>query len=81
MDSGSYNGLKIIRLTNTYQCPDPIEGYFRWKFDTLFDGVNEDSTINDPISQIEAIGYYESELVQKVYWIDGKSQPKVINIA
>lgn len=81
MNFGTYNGLKIIRLTNTNQYPNPTGGDFKWKFDTLFDGINEDSTFNNPISQIEAIGYYESELVQKVYWIDGKSQPKVINIA
>lgn len=30
---------------------------------------------------IEAIGIYETELVQKVYWVDGKNQPRVINIA
>lgn len=30
---------------------------------------------------IDAIPYYETELIQKVYWIDGKNQPRVINIA
>lgn len=30
---------------------------------------------------IEAIGVYETELIQKVYWVDGKNQPRVINIA
>lgn len=29
---------------------------------------------------IEALGDYESDLVQKVYWTDGKHQPRVINI-
>lgn len=29
---------------------------------------------------IDAIPYYETELIQKVYWIDGKNQPRVINI-
>lgn len=29
---------------------------------------------------IECLPYYESENVQKVYWIDGKNQPKFINI-
>lgn len=29
---------------------------------------------------IEALGIYETKLVQKVYWIDGKNQPRVINI-
>lgn len=30
---------------------------------------------------IENIGVYENENIQKVYWIDGKNQPRVINIA
>ena len=29
---------------------------------------------------IETLPYYESELVQKVYWVDGVNQPRVINI-
>lgn len=30
---------------------------------------------------IEAIGLYETQLIQKVYWVDGKHQPRFINIA
>lgn len=29
---------------------------------------------------IQALGIYEGELVQKVYWVDGKNQPRSINI-
>lgn len=29
---------------------------------------------------IESLGYYESDIVQKVYWIDDNHQPRVINI-
>lgn len=29
---------------------------------------------------IETIGYYESQDVQKVYWLDGKNSPRYINI-
>lgn len=35
----------------------------------------------NPNHPIEAIGIYETELVQKVYWVDGINQPRVINIA
>lgn len=35
----------------------------------------------DPNNPIEAIGVYETEFVQKVYWVDGIHQPRVINIA
>lgn len=34
-----------------------------------------------PNNPIEAIGVYETEFVQKVYWVDGINQPRVINIA
>jgi len=34
--------------------------------------------LNHPI---EAIGYYESEEVQKVYWVDGINPNRFINIA
>lgn len=30
---------------------------------------------------IEALGYYENENIQKVYWTDGLNQPRFINIA
>lgn len=35
----------------------------------------------NPANPIEAIGIYENEDIQKVYWIDGLNQPRVINIA
>lgn len=35
----------------------------------------------NPNNPIEALGVYETELVQKVYWVDGINQPRVINIA
>jgi hypothetical protein len=39
-------------------------------------------TLNFSIDNlIDAIPYYETELIQKVYWIDGINQPRVINIA
>ena len=33
-----------------------------------------------PKHPIEALGIYETEFVQKVYWVDGVNQPRVINI-
>lgn len=34
----------------------------------------------DVANPIQAIGDYESELIQKVYWVDGINSPRVINI-
>lgn len=45
---------------------------------TLYSGsLGFDATLSTPI---EAIGVYENELIQKVYWTDGINQPRVINI-
>lgn len=30
---------------------------------------------------IQAVGVYESDLIQKVYWVDGVNRPRLINIA
>ena len=35
----------------------------------------------NPEHPIEAIGVYETQFIQKVYWVDGVNQPRVINIA
>ena len=32
-------------------------------------------------NKIQALPFYENESIQKVYWIDGINQPRVINIA
>lgn len=33
-----------------------------------------------PDSPIETLGLYETELIQKVYWIDDRNSPRVINV-
>ena len=43
---------------------------------TLFEG-NLNFNLNYPI---ETLSYYETANIQKVYWIDGLNQPRVINI-
>lgn len=35
----------------------------------------------DPEYPLQTLGIYEGEYVQKVYWVDGLNQPRVINIA
>ena len=40
----------------------------------------EDMDTNGVAHPIEAIGYYESEEIQKVYWVDGVNQNRFINI-
>lgn len=49
-------------------------------FIKLFGGSLGYGPYTSTSNPIEAIGVYENELVQKVYWIDGINQPRVINI-
>lgn len=59
--------------------PDRILLYYPKKhsiYEQLYSGnlnFSEDSPI-------EALGVYENEDIQKVYWVDGLNQPRVINI-
>lgn len=47
-----------------------------YKQETLFKG-NLGFNLEHPI---ETLGVYENEFIQKVYWVDGLNQPRVINI-
>lgn len=66
-DDGSDNYIYRVEETNT--------GY------TTIILYHDEVGSWDPNKPIEAIGVYETELVQKVYWVDGINQPRVINIA
>ena len=60
--------------------PDRILLYYPKKspfYEQLYIG-NLNFSADNPI---EALGVYENESIQKVYWVDGKNQPRVINIA
>lgn len=43
---------------------------------TLYSG-NLNFSLDNPL---ETLGVYENEDIQKVYWVDGRNQPRVINI-
>ena len=65
-------GDKDYILVFTYnESTNTLEGSIKYKGDLNFQ-------LDKPI---ETLPYYESELVQKVYWVDGVNQPRVINIA
>lgn len=47
-----------------------------WKSVQIYDGdLNMDCE-----NPIQTLGIYEGDLVQKVYWVDGINQPRVINV-
>lgn len=43
----------------------------------LFEGVLH----LDVLHPVECLSFYENENIQKIYWVDGKNQPRFINIA
>ena len=59
----------VKRKTNIYR----IDKNFKVK--TLVS-----TPLNMQTTPIETLGVYEGEFVQKVYWVDGINQPRVINI-
>lgn len=48
-----------------------------WKSDILYTTKNRGLNFGDTI---QTLGIYENENIQKVYWVDGVNQPRVINI-
>lgn len=65
-------GKDYIVLYSNY---DEKNNEFKTKL-PLYEG-NLNFNLNYPI---ETLGVYESEDIQKVYWVDGLNQPRVINI-
>ena len=50
--------------------------------DTLKSELLYSSNLNfNTQNPIETLAFYENELLKKVYWVDGRNQPRVINIA
>ena len=48
-----------------------------WRSDILYTAENGGLNFGDTI---QTLGIYENENIQKVYWVDGVNQPRVINI-
>ena len=46
----------------------------------LYSGSELDNTYLNLGDNIQTLGIYENENIQKVYWVDGVNQPRVINI-
>ena len=77
------NNQLILFVKDTIQMPHKdciikvIEDDNTYKSEYLYSG-NLNFSLNYPI---ETLGYYESESVQKVYWVDGLNPTRFINIA
>ena len=81
--NGSYLGhcvlnnyLTVFTKDNNYDYIYRIEKGNPFNITQLFKGDLK-FELSHPI---ETLGIYENELIQKVYWVDGINQPRVINI-
>jgi hypothetical protein len=82
------NYLILFTTTNVSEDVDIHNGLdhiYRISFDEV--GINGDvvelfsGNLNfSTKSPIETLPLYENESIQKVYWVDGRNQPRVINI-
>lgn len=78
---GKYLVLFTSNLEGTFNYIyriESIDGIYRAL--QLFVGIEDSEQGWNLESKIDAFGNYETDLIQKVYWIDGKHQPRVINI-
>ena len=81
---GTYLGYAILNnYLVLFTKADDYDRIYRLEFkDNSFIGTilyKGDLQFND-VEAIETLVYYESEAIQKVYWVDGKNQPRFINI-
>lgn len=91
----SSDGLMVDNITPSPSLPNPSISYLGSSSthqDRIYKLWEYDGTLNcvelyqgdlkfDPTYPIDSIAIYENEDIQKVYWVDGLNQPRVINIA
>lgn len=81
--NGAYLGHCVLDKYLTVFTKDNTKDYiYRIEKNTPFNIVelysgNLNFSLENPI---ETLGIYENELIQKVYWVDGRNQPRVVNI-
>lgn len=72
----TYNGTDNRDCISRLGYTDNPNGSVTWNEVVLYDG-DLGFEVDHPI---ETLPLYEAEDIQKVYWVDGKNQPRVINI-
>lgn len=84
---GKYVGSNILNNTVTlFTTDNSVDRIYRLVYDLtsrLFTGtLMFQGSLGFSVSHpIETLGVFENESIQKVYWVDGVNQPRVINIA
>mgnify|MGYP003288282538 CR=1 FL=1 len=72
------NQLVLFTTTPNAETKDHIFLYDSEFNETPLYNGNLNFSLDNPL---ETLGVYENEKIQKVYWVDGINQPRVINIA
>ena len=68
---------QLILFTTVREGVDIIYLYDSAFNQTILYNGNLNFSLDNPL---ETLGVYENEDIQKVYWVDGRNQPRVINI-
>ena len=76
-----------ITPTNANPIPDGngLDRIYRLDFSDDFDSATATLLFEGNLNfyyknPLETLPYYETDLIQKVYWVDGRNQPRMINI-
>ena len=74
------NYLIVFTTDNSKDYIYRVDKSYNYHTDLLWDGDSKGSLGFSKDYPIECLGVYENSEIQKVYWVDGKNQPRVINI-
>lgn len=74
------NYLIVFTTDNSKDYIYRVDKSNNYHTDLLWDGDSRGSLGFNKDYPIECLGVYENSEIQKVYWVDGKNQPRVINI-
>lgn len=82
---GTIVGHNVLNNYITLFTTDGVDRIYRLEYKgtyfevlVLYDNSKLGFSTDNPI---ESLGVFENDSIQKVYWVDGKNQPRVINIA
>lgn len=82
---GTVIGSAVLNSTLVLFTTESQDHIYRLDFASDFNSAVCTSLFNGPLGfdtshPLETLPVYETETIQKVYWVDGKNQPRMINI-
>ena len=77
--------LVLFTTEHTYEGADGLDRIYRLDFSEDFSGAECQLLFEGDLNfyyknPLETLPYYETDSIQKVYWVDGRNQPRMIDI-